>query len=43
MRDVIFFYPIDLQKLSPESGSPRIEYCDEFSERRNSVVCYTPR
>jgi len=42
MRDVVSLYPIDLQKLSPETGSPSIEYCDEFSERRTSVICYPP-
>ena len=34
MRDVVSLYLIDLQKLSPETGSPRREQRDEFSERR---------
>src|SRR2546425_12790394 len=32
--DVVSIYPIDLQKLSPKTGSSRIEHYDEFSERR---------
>jgi hypothetical protein len=34
VRDVVFLYLFDLQKLSLETNSPRTNYCDEFSERR---------
>jgi hypothetical protein len=40
--DVVSLYLIDLQKLSPETGSPRREHYDEFLERRNRMVCYLP-
>src|SRR6266446_5489154 len=40
MRAVVSLYSLDLQKLSPETGSPRREHCHEFSERRNRFVCY---
>ena len=31
-------YLIDLQKLSPETGPPKIEHYDEFSEIRNRFI-----
>ena len=43
MRAVVSLYPLDLQKLSPETGPPRREHCHEFSERRNRFACYPRR
>ena len=37
MRDVVSIYLFDLQKLSPETYSPKIEHYDEFSEVRNRL------
>ena len=37
---VASIYLIDLQKLSPETGPPKIEHYDEFSEIRHRFICY---